>query len=93
MSDYTYPTEQDLINALMHAADWIDADTLSEEEFPDVRLQVCHGGWQLHVGPSDYDQDHRGVWGASTLPQAGMRRVVARDLIEQCKEMEAQDYE
>lgn len=60
----------------------------------DIRLQVYPSGeWALRVGLSDYDTDHHGYWGASSLPgvvQGKVKRfpslVMARDLIEQCKE-------
>jgi hypothetical protein len=74
------------------------------DEGIDVRLQVGPGSggwangksymsWQLHVGPSDYDQDHRGYWGASSVPGNNRRfnaTAVARDLLEQAKEHHAQ---
>jgi hypothetical protein len=46
----------------------------------------------LRVGLSDYDQDHRGYWGASGVP--GRRRRfnaldVARDLLSQVREARA----
>ena len=57
----------------------------------DVRLQVYpDGDWALHTGDSSYDQDHRGYWGASSLD--GRRidsRGVAKDLLDQCREMHA----
>lgn len=69
----------------------------SEEEGCDVRLQVWDDGeWAVRWGSSDYDQDHRGFWGASSVPgvvngkvQRFDSRAVARDLIEQAKEQEA----
>lgn len=34
----------------------------------DVRLQVYpNGEWAVRYGPSDYDQDHRGHWGAASV--------------------------
>lgn len=54
----------------------------------DIRLQV-HDGWQIHTGLSDYDQDHRGYWGASWVPRGcsrKMSREIARSLIEQADE-------
>ena len=66
----------------------------------DVRLQVREGeplSWRLNWGPSDYDQDHRGAWGASSIPGVNKGRVgrfnsfeTAKDLIDQAKEMAAQ---
>jgi hypothetical protein len=59
----------------------------------DVRLQVyADGGWAVRYGSPDYDLDHRGSWGSSSVPGAGKRfnaRDVARDLIAQAREMHA----
>ena len=50
----------------------------------DVRLRVHRGYWDILTGSSDYDQDHRGYWGASFI---GWNRQnltdVARDLVDQ----------
>ena len=59
----------------------------------DVRLQVYENGeWAIRYGPSDYDQDHRGYWGAASV-HYGMDVVwledVARHLIEQVEEQQA----
>jgi len=64
----------------------------------DVRLQVYPDGqWCVRVGLADYDQDHRGYWGADRVPGVFQGKVqrfnsteVARDLIAQCREMEAE---
>lgn len=54
----------------------------------DVRLRVHNGGWELLTGSADYDQDHRGYWGASCIPWERTRlEGIARDLIEQVKDM------
>jgi hypothetical protein len=56
----------------------------------DVRLQVYEdGAWAVRWGSSDYDQDHRGYWGASSVPGNNRRfhsEDVARDLIDQAKD-------
>ena len=51
-----------------------------------VRLQVWDDGrWAVHVCSSDYDQDHRGYWGASYLSYDRQNLTdLARDLIGQC---------
>ena len=55
----------------------------------DVRLQVYDDGdYAVRWGLSDYDQDHRGFWGASSVPRNGelseeSALEIARDLIEQ----------
>lgn len=52
----------------------------------DVRLQVWEDGrWAVHVCSPDYDQDHRGYWGASLLSYDRQNlTALARDLIGQC---------
>lgn len=56
----------------------------------DVRLQVyADGTHAVRWGASDYDQDHRGYWGASSVPGGGKRfqsKEIARDLIDQVSE-------
>ena len=54
----------------------------------DVRLQVWEDGkWAVHVCSPDYDQDHRGYWGASLLSYDRQNLTeLARDLIDQCAE-------
>lgn len=54
----------------------------------DVRLQVYENGeWSVHSGSSDYDQDHRGYWGAGSVPGKRFNSEdTARDLIEQARE-------
>lgn len=69
-------------------------DVQGEPEGVDVRLQVYpDGAWTIHSGSSDYDQDHRGYWGASSVPglvngvaQEFDSAFVAKDLIDQCAE-------
>ena len=65
----------------------------------DVRLQVYPDGeWAVRWGDSQYDQDHRGYWGASSVPgvvrgtvKRFNSRDVARDLIDQAKDARAMD--
>lgn len=67
------------------AADFADGETPGT----DCRLRVLPegGGWQLLTGSADYDQDHRGYWGAGFLPLARTNLTeLARDLIDQAKE-------
>lgn len=59
----------------------------------DVRLQVYPDGqWAVRWGSSDYDQDHRGYWGSSSVPGGNRRfdsKDIARDLIDQAREHKA----
>jgi hypothetical protein len=65
----------------------------------DVRLQVWPDGeWIVRSGDSSYDQDHRGFWGASSVPGVNRGRAsrfdsrsVARDLIEQARDQHASE--
>lgn len=56
----------------------------------DFRLQVRPGyGWTTHEGDSQYDQDHRGHWGACSVPYGCTRAEslsLARDLIGEAQE-------
>lgn len=64
-----------------------------DEPSGDCRLQVQSDGWSFHTGDSQYDQDHRGYWGASSVSPKCTRkeaRVIARDLIEQAKDHAAE---
>lgn len=63
----------------------------------DVRLQVYPDGeWAVRYGLSDYDQDHRGYWGASSVPGNKKRfnsYEIAKDLLSQAKEDKTQSKE
>jgi hypothetical protein len=55
----------------------------------DFRLQVKKSGWQTHEGDSQFDQDHRGNWGSTSVPYGCTREEalnLARDLIDQAQE-------
>lgn len=74
----------------------INKETLEPDDADegiDVRLQVYPDSqWAVRWGSSDYDQDHRGFWGASSVPGNNRRfdsKAVARDLIEQAREQKA----
>lgn len=69
---------------------------ISGDEGLDVRLQVHGDHWKIWSGLSDYDTDHRGYWGASSIP--GSRRRfnatdTARDLINQARDHHADSGE
>lgn len=62
-------------------------------EETDVRLQVTQAGWCLYTGASDYDQDHYGHWGASSVGHEDSDFVlsgIAFDLVSQVEESIAQ---
>lgn len=58
----------------------------SDDICQDIRLQIHEDDWSTHTGDSQYDQDHRGVWGSAYVPRgvskAGARNI-ARDLIDE----------
>lgn len=81
-----FPTLRAVTTALLGVR--AEARQDREEEY-DVRLQVTNRGWQVNVGSSDYDLNHHGVWGASTVGQldaVSELRETARSLLEQCRE-------
>jgi hypothetical protein len=56
-------------------------------ESTDIRLQVYESGrWAIRTGSSDYDQDHSGFWGASSIEQKTNSMVLAIDLLDQVEE-------
>jgi hypothetical protein len=52
----------------------------------DVRLRVHNEQWELLHGSSDYDQDHRGYWGASCIDGQCDLEAVAISLVEQVQD-------
>ncbi len=87
-----FPTISDVAAELRN----INKQTLEPDDADegiDVRLQVYPDGqWAVRWGSSDYDQDHRGFWGAASVPGNNRRfssTDVARDLIDQAREHKA----
>lgn len=78
----------------VNAETYDTAGVAEDEQSIDVRLQVYPDGtWAIRWGDSSYDLDHRGYWGASSVPGNGRRfrsEEVARDLIEQARDHHAQ---
>lgn len=85
-----FPAWHDVVNSLVRIMAQIDSEC-------DVRLQVYEDGqWAIRWGLSDYDQDHRGYWGSSSIEPTstfGDLLEVAKDLISQAEEQEAQDHD
>lgn len=63
----------------------------------DVRLQLYSDGhWSVRFGDSGYDTDHRGFWGASSVPGNGWTfdaEETARDLYEQAMDAKSEGGE
>jgi hypothetical protein len=38
-----------------------------DERYGDIRVRVFDGTWEIHTGDAQYDQDHRGLWGAACV--------------------------
>lgn len=68
----------------------INREVEADEDGWYVRLQLYPAGdWAVRFGLPDYDQDHLGYWGTSTIPGNSKRfpsKDVARDLISQVKD-------
>lgn len=81
------------VSAVAKVLRTINARVESCDDGCDVRLQVYpDGSWAVRWGLSDYDDDHRGYWGASSVPGGGRRfdsRGVARDVIGQAQDHHA----
>jgi hypothetical protein len=86
-----FPSIANVANDLRAINQNVESD---DEHGCDVRPQVyLDGQYIVRAGDAQYDQDHRGFWGASTIPgvvKGKVRRfdsrAIARDLIEQCRE-------
>jgi hypothetical protein len=87
-----FPTEDQVLKALKNVR-----DELNRADDCDVRLQVYpDGAWAVRWGLSDYDQDHRGYWGASSIDGRSTLktlRAIAADLISQAQDDAAQNGE
>lgn len=77
-----------------------DLDTVKPHEDAaddlEIRLQIHDDGtWSVHTGDSQYDQDHRGHWGNTSVPWSDDSEglpdweAVADDLLDQCDESAA----
>lgn len=75
-----------IVGTLIHSKKGIDWEECQGEDgkWIDVRLQVYENGmWVIHLGPSDYDLDHRGFWGASSISPRANCKELAMELISQ----------
>jgi hypothetical protein len=85
-----FPKISDVARDLREIAREVNGYSLDSEEGVDVRLQVEENGdWRLWSGDSQYDTDHRGHWGASSIPSDGSSfnvSEVAKDLVSQAKD-------
>jgi len=78
-----------LASQLLKIAQTLDIkqiDDFGDYEFIDVRLRFFDDNIYLYCGSSDYDQDHRGYWGASSLSadcDLDTAKSIASDLIDQ----------
>lgn len=69
----------------MNECDWQEWRNADDCCFIDCRLRAFEGVWELKVGLSDFDTDHRGFWSASSIPYCCTReqsREIAKELIE-----------
>ena len=90
------------LRSIQESVGYLEPCPCSGESHIDVRLQVWDdSSWAVHSGLPDYAQDHRGYWGASSIPSARKNgkphrfnaRAVARELIEQAADHAASNGE
>lgn len=85
MAKVKFPTITEVARELRAINDEMDGEA-------DVRLQVYDNGrWAVRWGDASYDQDHRGYWGAGSVP--GRRKRFdsmgeARRLINEAKDQQ-----
>ena len=84
-----FPTPQEIQDELIGIR-----DSLEGTDEIDVRLQVeDNGTWTVHSGDPQYDTDHKGFWGASTVDPTDTDDELfdrADDLINQAKDAAAE---
>lgn len=88
---YSFPDREELADELEAIRDWLKDERLPETE---VRLQVLRGSWAVHTGDSQYDTDHRGLWGSGEVGRRDSRSTLddlAGDLIQQAEDQESFD--
>lgn len=72
----------------------VQSEDDEDDVFCDVRLRWHDDEWYLKTGPSDYDLDHRGYWGCSSVsPNIADDEAssIADDLLDQVLEHMASD--
>ena len=78
------------------SADFEECDD-DDESYLDIRLQISESDygsdygseWSIHTGSSDYDQDHRGFWGCSSISGEESTEdiiEIVEDIVEQAEE-------
>ena len=89
-----FPTIQEITKEVKDYRDYLKSfnpEEITEGEFcgGDIRLQIFDGDWTIHTGDVQYDQDHRGFWGASCVSVESTNRAcreIAKDLINEAKD-------
>jgi hypothetical protein len=70
--------------------EWIENGETDDDPQIDIRLQVTEdNGYYVHYGLSDFDQDHHGAWGSSSVGKCvSMEKAmeIAKELIEEAAE-------
>jgi hypothetical protein len=88
------PSIKDLAAELSHAKRHIDDDMIAMDETEpsiDVTLACDETGYALQLGDNSYSGSAYGFrhWGVASLYRNTNCRELARDLIEQCRELAA----
>jgi hypothetical protein len=89
------PSVDEVAIALRDIRDFLDPSDFPEETSDEeatnceVRLQVWPDGeWKVRWGLSDYDQDHRGYWGASAISPTDSDKAIYDTAIDLLIEVE-----
>ncbi len=68
----------------------VNVGRFNDDDYIDVRLQVYETGeFAIRCGDSQYDLDHRGFWGSSSITKKSNCREVAKDLLSQAEDQYA----
>lgn len=82
---FTMPTLEEVKAELERVAAFVDFDDLGQDDdgYIDVRLRVFEGDWEVKFGDSQYDTDHRGDWGYSSICKDSDLEEIAQELIDE----------
>ena len=81
------PTLEEVKAELERIIAFTNFDDLGQDDgYLDVRLRVFEGAWEVKFGDSQYDTDHRGDWGYSSICEDSDLEEVAQELISEVEE-------
>lgn len=77
-------TVEEVKAELERIVEFTNFDDLGQDDgYLDVRLRVFEGDWEIKFGDSQYDTDHRGLWGYASISEESDLEEIAQELIDE----------